>query len=130
MISTLAHYGTVRNIRAPARYIENALVVSLYRDFERGLAAVPPLFLHESVPEIMAGVWMLFAEELLAEPATVSRVVKESIAAAVSYANECPYCVDAHCMMIHGAGNPEIAESIRNGKLGSIRDPALRTLLQ
>jgi AhpD family alkylhydroperoxidase len=55
----------------------------------------PPITLHSSSPEVMAASWLMMRETLLASGRT-DRVLKESVASAVSEANACPYCVEVH----------------------------------
>lgn len=62
------------------------------RDF--GMLA-PPVAVHSPAPVVMAAVWRLLRSTLLL-PGTTSRAEREAVAAAVSRANRCPYCVEVH----------------------------------
>ncbi|WP_422739194.1 carboxymuconolactone decarboxylase family protein [Micromonospora sp. WMMD729] len=70
------------------------------RDF--GLLA-PPIALHAAAPGLLAAAWCILRETLLV-PGTTSRRERESVAAAVSAANSCPYCVDVHQAAVRGLG--------------------------
>ncbi|MYS21631.1 alkylhydroperoxidase AhpD family core domain-containing protein [Streptomyces sp. DvalAA-14] len=59
-------------------------------------------------PELLAATWAGFREPLLATGAA-PRVAKEAIAATVSQLNECPFCVDAHTIMLYGGGAAQFA---------------------
>jgi hypothetical protein len=68
----------------------------VYQQIERdwGFLA-PPITLHSPSPEVMAASWLMMRETLLAS-GRADRVLKESVASAVSEANSCPYCVEVH----------------------------------
>jgi AhpD family alkylhydroperoxidase len=61
----------------------------------------------------MAATWALMREALLAGYA--SRIDREVVAAAVSRANRCPFCVDAHVTVLHALGEHETAEVVARG---------------
>jgi AhpD family alkylhydroperoxidase len=70
--------------------------VKVYQQVERDFGFLaPPITLHSSSPEVMAASWLMMRETLLASGRT-DRVLKESVASAVSEANTCPYCVEVH----------------------------------
>ncbi|MFI7520483.1 carboxymuconolactone decarboxylase family protein [Micromonospora globbae] len=66
-----------------------------------------------AAPEVMAATWALMRESLLAGDA--SRVERELVAAAVSRANRCRFCVDAHVMLLHALGEHALAEVMARG---------------
>lgn len=70
----------------------------LGRDF--GMLA-PPVSLHAPAPDTLAACWLMLRETLVATGAA-SRAVKETVAAAVSTANDCPYCVEVHGATLAG----------------------------
>lgn len=74
----------------------SGLVARVYRQVEGefGLLA-PPIALHSPVPGVLAASWLMLRETLLAA-GSLDRASKEAIAAAVSAANACPYCVEVH----------------------------------
>ncbi len=85
----------------------------------------PLLTLHASAPHMMAGVWSILRETLLAGQA--DRAQKE-VAATVSKTNQCPFCVDAHTLMLHATSDHDAANAILRGDYDSIRDPQQRAL--
>lgn len=105
----------------------------IYAQIKRDFGAiVEPMSLHSSVPRLLAGAWMATRETLIT--GTVPRATKEVIAASISQANECPYCVDAHTMMLDALGEHDLsgalisAANIDDPKLQSIKKWALSTL--
>ncbi|MFJ5711708.1 carboxymuconolactone decarboxylase family protein [Streptomyces sp. NPDC093105] len=91
--------GSLRQIRhiaavPPAR--AEATVAEVYAQARREFGVVaPPLALHSPAPQTLAASWLLLRETLLAE-GRVSRAAKEAVAAGVSRANDCSYCVEVH----------------------------------
>ncbi len=85
---------------------------------------VEPFSLHAPVPELLACTWSALRESMIA--GTVDREIKESIAAAVSQSNNCPYCVDAHTLMLHGLASHETAKAISGNRISQIKDATLR----
>ncbi|MFC0032651.1 carboxymuconolactone decarboxylase family protein [Micromonospora chaiyaphumensis] len=83
------------------------------------LGPVPTLQALSAVPEVLAATWALMREALLAGDA--SRVDRELVASAVSGANRCRFCVDAHVMLLHALGEHELAEVVARG--GTPADP-------
>jgi AhpD family alkylhydroperoxidase len=88
--------GTIRHVRPVRPSAARGLVATVYRQMEReyGFLA-PPITLHSPSPEVMAASWLMMRETLLTS-GRADRVIKESIASAVSEANTCPYCVEVH----------------------------------
>lgn len=76
-------------------------------------------------PPLLTGTWALMRESLLAGP--TSRTDKEVVAAGVSLANRCPYCVTAHTVLLHATGDHALAERIARGE--QPEDPGHRQLL-
>ncbi len=87
----------------------------------------PPYTLHSPSPPVLAGVWSVNRETLLT--GSVLRHYKEAVAAAVSRSNECPYCLDAHTMTLHGVAEHRVANAISKGQHGEIEDEKLRSLV-
>lgn len=77
------------------------------------LGPVPTFQVLSAAPELLAATWTLMREALLAGDA--SRIDRELIASAVSRANRCRFCVDAHVMLLHALGEHELAEIIARG---------------
>jgi AhpD family alkylhydroperoxidase len=84
---------------------------SIRREFG---AYVPPFALHELQPELLGAVWDVVRDTLVA--GRVPRALKEAVAAAVSEANRCPYCVDAHVTMLHAADRHDVADALLRGE--------------
>lgn len=72
-------------------------------------------------PVLLAAGWAAFREPLLAA-GHVPRMAKEAVAATVSRLNECPFCVDAHAVMLYGGGAGDFAGQLLDGTdLNAIR---------
>jgi len=100
------------------------LVTAVYAQMRREFGIVSePFRLQAPAPPILAAAWASLREAVLG--GTVSRGVKETVAAAISQLNRCPYCVDAHTSLLHAAGGREAAWALRRGRQ-TIADPALR----
>ncbi|MFC5213206.1 carboxymuconolactone decarboxylase family protein [Streptomyces coerulescens] len=67
-----------------------------------------------SAPELLAPAWALLRESLIAGPG--SRTGKELVALGVSLANRCPFCVDAHTVLLHATGDHALAERVARGE--------------
>ncbi|MFG3702696.1 carboxymuconolactone decarboxylase family protein [Micromonospora sp. NPDC047620] len=90
------------------------LTAEVYRQLrDEFLGPVPTFQALSAVPEVQAAAWALMREALLAGDA--SRVDRELVASAVSRANRCRFCVDAHVMLLHALGEHELAEVIARG---------------
>ena len=88
---------------APVR-IANAEVLSeMRRDFLVGA----PFTLQAADPELFAAFWGAARESLIAGPA--DRAAREAIGTTISRLNACPYCVDAHAMVLAGAKEAGLA---------------------
>jgi AhpD family alkylhydroperoxidase len=98
---------------APAK-AATGLTAEVYRQLrDEFLGPVPTFQALSAVPEVLAATWALIREALLAGDA--SRVDRELVASAVSRANRCRFCVDAHVMLLHALGEHELAEVIARG---------------
>ncbi|HEX6544571.1 MAG TPA: hypothetical protein VF040_22620 [Ktedonobacterales bacterium] len=112
----------------PVQYGEaTGLTLRVYQQMAADFMVLPLLTLHSSEPEVMAGAWSILRETLLAGQA--DRTLKEAAAATVSKLNACPFCVDAHTMLLHASSEHDVAGLIRRGDFGSIRDPQVHTLV-
>ncbi|WP_354639294.1 carboxymuconolactone decarboxylase family protein [Kitasatospora camelliae] len=90
------------------------LVARVYAQMaEDFLLADGPLMSLSPAPEVLAATWALLREAELAGEA--SRIEKEAAASAVSRVNRCPFCTEAHALLVHGAGDHRLAESVRTG---------------
>jgi AhpD family alkylhydroperoxidase len=87
-----------------------AVLAQLDEDFVLG----PPLTLHLPHPRLFAAVWGMGRECLTV--GREGRVTREAVAAAVSQANACPYCVDVHAATLHGLDRHELADAAQAGR--------------
>ncbi|MFE9251050.1 carboxymuconolactone decarboxylase family protein [Streptomyces sp. NPDC007088] len=102
------------------------LTAQVYGSAEREFGVlVPPVALHSPAPETLAAAWLMLRETLLA-PGLVDRAVREAVAAAVSVANSCPYCVSVHSATLHGLAGGRDARTIAAGQLAEVTEPRLR----
>ncbi|WP_033320173.1 carboxymuconolactone decarboxylase family protein [Streptomyces yerevanensis] len=89
-----------------------AVYEQLATDF--GIEDASPFVALSSAPELLAPTWALMRESLIAGKG--SRTGKELAAVGVSRANKCPFCVDAHTMLLHATGDHALAERLAHGK--------------
>ncbi|GAA3377546.1 carboxymuconolactone decarboxylase family protein [Streptomyces sannanensis] len=90
-----------------------------------GTDRAPTFTVLSSAPELLTATWALMRESLLAGPGT--RTGKELVALGVSLANRCPFCVDAHTMLLHATGDHRLAETVARGETPA--DPEQARLL-
>ena len=120
----------------PIRYIQpvapnstEGLVARVYPQIKKEFGAlVEPFTLHSPSPELLAGAWSACRESLLV--GSVGREVKEAVAATVSRINQCPYCVDAHTIMLNAISARNAAEAIIHQRDDQIRDTAVRSIVK
>jgi AhpD family alkylhydroperoxidase len=125
MIERLAQTSYVK----PVPYSSaTGLTADVYRQMQADFLPIPLLTLHSPAPEVLAGVWSILRETLLA--GAVDRAQKEVVAAVVSKTNECPFCVDAHRLMLEATSDHDAAGAIMRGDYDSIHDPQLHALVQ
>ncbi|WP_371520681.1 DNA-binding protein [Kitasatospora sp. NBC_01300] len=90
-------------------------VAAVYAQMEQDfLLADGPLMSLSPAPAVLAATWALLREAELAGAA--ARTDKEAVAGAVSLANRCPFCTEAHSLLAHGAGDHRLAEAARSGR--------------
>ena len=91
-------------------------VAEVYEQLSRDFGIDEPVtfVVLSSAPELLAPTWALMRESLIAGPG--SRTGKELAALGVSLANRCPFCVDAHTMLLHATGDHALAERIARGE--------------
>jgi AhpD family alkylhydroperoxidase len=119
---------SIRYIRTVRQSAAQGLVRAVYEQIRREFGVLgEPLVVHSPIPGLLAGVWCACREAILA--GVVPRHAKESIAVAVSRLNECPYCMDAHTVLLRAAGAHEAADAIRNDEEDSLADPGLRRIV-
>ena len=98
----------LRRSLAQIRYVSpvmpgtaDGLAASVYAQAESDFGMVaPPLALHSPAPPLLAAAWVMLRETLLVT-GQADRAEKEVVAAAVSVANACPYCVAVHSAAAH-----------------------------
>ena len=106
--------GAVRYVRPVSRGEASGLVAAVYEQIAGEFALVPPMTLHSPVPEILAGVWCVSREAFVVGRA--GRARRETVAAAISRINECPYCVEVHTGMLHAAAEHRLAAGLLTGE--------------
>jgi AhpD family alkylhydroperoxidase len=121
--ASLAH---VRHVSPVPPRAATGLVARVYRQVERDFGMLaPPVALHSPAPATLAACWLMLRETLVAG-GRVTRAAKEAVAAAVSAANRCPYCVQVHgCALIGLLRGPD-ARAVAADRVHAVQDPALR----
>ena len=134
-MTTLFARATRRAGRSHFRYVTpvpfaaaTGLVDTVYRRIEAefGMLA-PPLALHAPAPSVLAASWSILREVMVA-PGLVTRPEKEAVAAAVSLANNCPYCAEVHGTTLRGLVRGKDPEAIAAGRIEDVADDRLRAL--
>lgn len=114
----------IRPVPVPAA---RGLVAEVYAEIRRDFGAVvEPFTLFSPLPTLLAGAWVACRETLVV--GQVPRAHKEVVATAVSRANRCPYCVDAHAVMLVAAGQARTGSLLVDGRGDEITDPTLRAI--
>ena len=104
------------------------LVAEVYAQVEQDFGMLaPPVALHSPAAGPLAACWVMLRETLVAQ-GLADRAAKETVAAAVSLGNACPYCVAVHNAVLGGLASGREATVIASDRIGSIADPALRDL--
>jgi len=118
----------IKYIQAVSPRSAEGLVAQVYVQIKRDFGdIVEPLTLHSRLPELLAGCWSVTRESLVV--GGVPREIKEAVAATISKINRCPYCVDAHTMMLHATASHEAAVAIGQSREDQIQDPSLRSVI-
>lgn len=107
-----------RHITPVSRKAATGGIAAVYDQTAKELGATAFEMLSPA-PDVMVATWSLARESLVA--GQVPRINKEIVATAVSVANDCPFCVDAHAIFMHAAGEHGLAEALRNGE--TLDDP-------
>src|SRR6185295_8267483 len=103
------------------------LVAEVYSQARREFGLLPPIPLHSPVPRLLAGAWCVLRETLVT--GQVARPVKEALAAEISRLNRCPYCIDAHTLMLEAAGERDAAQALAGKNSSALRDERLREVV-
>ena len=105
------------------------LVAQVYSQIKQDFGRiVEPFTLHSPLPQLLAGVWMASRESELV--GNVPREAKEAIAACVSQLNKCPYCVDAHAIILTAKGDKKTAQQIIKEQYQNIKNPNTRKITE
>jgi len=105
------------------------LVADIYRQVKRDFGKiVEPITLHSIFPELLASNWSALRETNIVDD-RVGRNTKDAIATAVSKINKCPWCVDAHTIMLDGLRSKKVAEAIEGQNLDLIEDTRLKSIV-
>jgi AhpD family alkylhydroperoxidase len=118
----------VKFVRPIAYQDANGLVAAVYEQMRKDFQLLTPITVHSGIPELLAGVWSVTRETLIA--GTVPRLHKEVVAAAVPQANQCSYCVDAHVLMLRGGNEDGVARALATANLEKIPDRTMRSLAE
>lgn len=104
------------------------VVAAIYQQVERDFGMLaPPVALHSPAPGPLAACWLILRETLVV-PGLASRAAKETVAAAVSLGNTCPYCVAVHTAAVRGLLRDPTAAELAAGRVTGIPDPRLRAI--
>jgi AhpD family alkylhydroperoxidase len=105
------------------------VVAEVYAEIKREFGTLgEPLTLHSQIPDLLAAVWASFRECLIR--GTARRDLKEAVAVTISRLNRCPYCVDAHTVMLHAAAAHSAASAIQYGHDAEIEDELTRAVVR
>lgn len=119
---------SIKYLNASSRKLTDPVVVEIYHQMRRDFGAlVEPFTLHSASPKLLGGIWAASRETELVS-SVVSRNQKELIATAISHSNRCPYCVDAHTMMLNAGGDHPLAQLLSSDTVDTISDPELNAL--
>lgn len=127
MFDTLAP-KLIENVGTVPAAGADGLVGRVYEQMRREFQLVPPVTLHAPNPELLAGVWGMLRETIVAGP--VDRTVREVVCEAVSQINECSFCVDAHSTLLAGAAQGPTSAAIAANRPEQISDPTIRAHAQ
>ena len=99
----------------------HGLVAEVYKQIKSDFGAVvAPFAVHSVSPRLLAGAWAAFRESQLV--GIVPREIKEAIAVGVSKSNQCPFCVDAHVIMLHALRAHSTAHALTNDQLDQLSE--------
>jgi AhpD family alkylhydroperoxidase len=119
---------TIKYVRAVSYHSARGLTAEVYHQLQTDFIPAPLVALHSPLPEVMAGVWSVLRETLMA--GKVSRPYKEAVAVTVSKANECPFCVDAHTVMLRATSDHDVVNAVIHEDHDQILDPQMQALVQ
>ncbi|NOR51601.1 MAG: alkylhydroperoxidase [Gammaproteobacteria bacterium] len=119
---------SIKYIKTKRRLDISGIVEEIYDQINSDFGAVvEPFLLHSLSPRILGGVWASCREtELVTD--IVPRKEKELVASTISQINRCPYCVDAHTIMLNAEGAHEVTGLLSTDTKTDISDPKLLAL--
>lgn len=128
-MSALERFGdrAIQHIRPVSRKRASGLVALVYDQLEQEFQLAPPLTVHSAAPRLLAAVWSATRETLVVGD---GRITKEAVAAAVSAANACPFCIDVHSVMLEAGSQRDVAVAIATQQLEDVKDPQTRALVR
>jgi len=119
----------IKYVQAIAPRHAEGLVKPVYAQIKRDFGKiVEPFLMHSPIPELLAGTWMACRETELA--GSVARYIKEAVAISVSQQNQCPYCIDAHTIMLCADNEKELSKAIKNRNYSKIKDTKARAIVE
>lgn len=98
----------------------------VYAQINHDLTLAAPFTLHASQPDLVAAVWSAERETMF--HGIVPRGHKEAVVASVAVINECPYCVDAHTVMMQASDEGDAAKIVRE-QSGTVQDAKMQALV-
>ncbi len=108
----------------------SGLVFDVYSQLKRDFGKiVEPIALHSIIPELLASNFCAFRETYIIED-KVERDVKDAIATSVSKINKCPWCIDAHSIMLYGLKSTKVAKAIQTGDLDIIDNSKTKSIIE
>jgi alkylhydroperoxidase family enzyme len=118
----------IQHVRVVQPGAAQGLVAAVYAQVEKDFGMLaPPVALHSAAAGPLAASWVMLRETLVAK-GQADRAAKETVAAAVSLGNSCPYCVAVHNAVLGGLAYGPAAAAIGAGHIESIADPRIRDL--
>lgn len=121
---------SIRHLSDNLAQTRDPRLAALFHQIRREFGAlVDPLLIHSVDAELLGGAWASLRETLVAE-GRVPRRFKEVAAVGVSIANACPWCVDAHTIMLSALGSDPSAKRLRRAPKSPLPDPALEAVAQ
>lgn len=118
----------IKHIDAVPPNDAHGLVADVYKQMKDEFQLVPPVTLHAPIPQLLAAVWGMLRESIVAGP--VSRNLREVVCEGVSAVNRCSFCVDAHSVLLAGANAKSTADAIRASRPDLISDPKTRKVAE
>ena len=101
----------INHIEPVAPRQAHGVVADVYAEARHDFGRLPePMIMLSPHTGLLTASWATLRETLIAGQAPRDR--KEAIAAAVAAALRCPFCVDAHTVMLYAAGESATAEAI------------------